>query len=50
MPSHDAGMVGFVKQLTDELHAGVGSTDGRVSKFAGVALHVGLCIIRTAAR
>ena len=48
MPSHDAGMVGFVKQLTDELHAGAGTSDGRVSKFASVTLHVGLCIIRKA--
>jgi SAM-dependent methyltransferase len=44
MPSHDAGMVGFVKQLVDELHAHM-ITEGRPSKFADIALHTGLCII-----
>jgi hypothetical protein len=48
MPSHDAGMVGFVKQLTDELHADAVTSDGRLPKFASVTLHTGLCVIRKA--
>ena len=46
MPSHDAGMVGFIKQLVDETH-GMPGLDGR-SRFAGMTLHDGLCIVRKA--
>jgi hypothetical protein len=53
MPSHDAGMVGFIKQLIDEL-AVADITEGyaepplRESKFAEMFLYVGLCIVRKA--
>lgn len=46
MPSHDAGMVGFIKQLVDELHADMVTPERRPSKFASMTLHAGLCIIR----
>jgi len=42
MPSHDAGMVGFIKQLVDEVHAGP-------AKFASMTVHPGVCVIRKAA-
>ncbi len=48
LPSHDAGMVGFIKQLVDELHADVTTPERRPSKFANMTLHTGLCIIRKA--
>jgi hypothetical protein len=47
LPSHDAGMVGFVKQLVDELRVDVGHVWG-LSKFASMTLHSELCIIRKA--
>ena len=51
MPSHDAGMVGFVKQLVDEVAAAdikdaFNAPAPRQSKFAEVAFHFGLCIVR----
>ncbi|HEX3863189.1 MAG TPA: hypothetical protein VHY35_15995 [Stellaceae bacterium] len=46
MPSHDVGLVGFVKQLVDEIHADLITPEGRVSKFASVSLYAGLCIIQ----
>jgi hypothetical protein len=48
MPSHDAGMVGFVKQLIDELHAHMVTPEERPSKFASMTLHTGVCIITKA--
>jgi hypothetical protein len=48
MPSHDAGMVGFVKQLVDELHAHIFTPEQRISKFASMTLHTGVCIITKA--
>ena len=54
MPSHDAGMVGFIKQLVDETHA-ISSREGdaifesRPSKFSSMTLYFGLCVIRKAA-
>lgn len=48
MPSHDAGMVGFVKQLVDELHAHMVTPEARPSKFASMTLHTGVCIITKA--
>jgi hypothetical protein len=48
MPSHDAGMVGFIKQLVDELNAHMVTPDQRISKFASMTLHAGLCIIKKA--
>ena len=53
MPSHDAGMVGFIKQLIDELavadiREGYAEPPPRISKFAGMFLYVGLCIVRKA--
>jgi hypothetical protein len=48
MPSHDAGMVGFVKQLVDELHAHMVTPETRPSKFASMTLHTGVCIITKA--
>jgi hypothetical protein len=48
MPSHEAGMVGFVKQLVDELHAHMLSPEARPSKFASMTLHTGVCIITKA--
>ena len=46
LPSHDGGMVGFVKQLVDELHAGFLAPEPRLSRFASMTLHTGLCIVR----
>jgi hypothetical protein len=48
MPSHDAGMVGLVKQLVDELHGDPVAPETRLSKFASMTLHAGICIIRKA--
>lgn len=48
MPSHDAGMVGFVKQLVDELHSHMVTPEGRPSTFASMTLHTGVCIITKA--
>jgi hypothetical protein len=48
MPSHDSGMVGFVKQLVDELHAHMVAPEARPSKFASMTLHTGVCIITKA--
>lgn len=48
MPSHDAGMVGFVKQLVDELHADLSTAEPRVSKFASITMYPGLCVVRKA--
>jgi hypothetical protein len=45
MPSHDAGMVGFVKQLVDELHAHMVTPEARPSTFASMTLHTAVCII-----
>jgi hypothetical protein len=55
MPSHDAGMVGFIKQLIDELAAAdikdsVGEPSKRESKFAEMLLYYGLCVVRKAPR
>jgi hypothetical protein len=48
-PSHDAGMVGFIKQLVDELHAfDPGTPEPRLSKFTSMSLHAGICIVRKA--
>lgn len=44
MPSHDAGMAGFIKQLVDEICAQP-TTEFRFSKFTGMSLHYGLCIV-----
>jgi hypothetical protein len=49
MPSHDAGMVGFVKQLVDEIHAEPQQTR-RPSRFESLTLHWGICIIKKASR
>jgi hypothetical protein len=51
MPSHDGGMVGFIKQLVDEVGAAdikenLGSASSRASKFAEMLLHDGLCVIK----
>jgi hypothetical protein len=53
MPSHDAGMVGFIKQLIDELAVvdikeDYAEPPQRTSKFAEMSLYVGLCIVRKA--
>jgi hypothetical protein len=48
MPSHDAGMVGFIKQLVDELGADAAIPEGRPSRFASITMHAGLCIVRKA--
>ena len=55
MPSHDAGMVGFIKQLIDELGVadikeGHTAPPPRESKFAEMLIYFGLCIIRKADR
>jgi len=51
MPSHDAGMVGFIKQLIDEVHIdavreGFYEPPPRQSKFASMKLYAGLAIVR----
>jgi SAM-dependent methyltransferase len=51
LPSHDAGMVGFVKQLVDEVAAAdikdaYNSPPPRQSRFSEVSFHLGLCIVR----
>jgi hypothetical protein len=53
MPSHDAGMVGFIKQLIDELGAddikeGYTSPPIRRSKISEISLYLGLCVVRKA--
>ena len=51
MPSHDAGMVGFIKQLVDEVNAIKESYEApplRRSKFDSLTLYDGLCIVRKA--
>jgi hypothetical protein len=47
MPSHDAGMVGFIKQLMDEV-GGMPAEAPRQPKISGLTLHPGVCIIRKA--
>jgi len=54
MPSHDVGMVGFVKQLIDELSApeireGVDAPEGRASKFSEMQLYDSVCVVKKAA-
>jgi hypothetical protein len=51
LPSHDAGLVGFIKQLIDELGAAsikdrLEMPAPRASKFAEMALHRGICVVR----
>ena len=53
LPSHDAGMVGLIKQLIDELAApdikeGYAAPEPRQSKFAEIVLQRGLCVITKA--
>lgn len=48
MPSHDAGMVGFVKQLIDELAIPDTRIHQRPSRFTEMTLSFGLCLIRKA--
>ena len=53
LPSHDAGMVGFIKQLLDELavadiRESYAEPPSRTSKFAEMLLYVGLCVVRKA--
>ena len=53
MPSHDAGMVGFIKQLIDELAVADIKEDyaeppTRKSKFAEMLLYFGICVVRKA--
>jgi len=49
MPSHDAGMVGFIKQLLDEVYPGNSfMVEPRDSKFESISIHWGLCIITKA--
>jgi len=50
MPTHDAGIVGFVKQLVDELHSHMVAPEARPSKFESMTLHTGVCIISKAGR
>lgn len=49
MPSHDAGMVGFIKQLVDEIHA-FPQDAPRLSRFSSITLQWGMCIVRKATR
>ena len=49
MPSHDAGMVGFIKQLVDEIHA-MPQAAPRRSRFESLTLQWGICIVRKAGR
>lgn len=53
MPSHDAGMVGFIKQLVDEVGIGDNRESQnapvpRCSRFSALTLHPGICIVRKA--
>lgn len=48
LPSHDAGMVGFVKQLVDEIHSDMTTPEKRPSKFGSMTLHAGICVIQKA--
>jgi SAM-dependent methyltransferase len=53
MPSHDGGMIGFIKQLVDEVGAAdIKDSDTAVStsesKFAEISLHFGVCIVKKA--
>jgi hypothetical protein len=49
MPSHDAGMVGFIKQLVDEIHA-MPQQAPRRSRFDSLTLQWGICVIKKASR
>jgi hypothetical protein len=44
LPSHDAGMVGFIKQLVDEISA-ADIAPGRPSKFSEMQLFPGMCVV-----
>jgi hypothetical protein len=49
-PSHDYGMVGFIKQLVDECHYDAvketqGAADNRPSRFASMSIYGGLVVI-----
>ena len=52
LPSHQAGMVGFVKQLVDECawgdvtYPGLGITSSRTSSIESVSFHRGQCVVR----
>jgi hypothetical protein len=52
MPSHQAGMVGFVKQLVDECawgdvtYPGLGISSSRVAAIDNVSLYRGQCVVR----
>ncbi len=53
IPSHDVGMVGFIKQLIDELSApeireSVDAPEPRASKFSEMHLYDSVCIVRKA--
>ncbi len=48
LPSHDAGMVGLIKQLVDEIHSDMTTPEKRPSKFSSMALHAGICVIQKA--
>jgi hypothetical protein len=50
MPSHDAGMVGFIKQLVDELHAHATTSEARPSRFANMMLSAPVCVITKVGR
>jgi hypothetical protein len=49
MPSHDAGMVGFAKQLVDEIQA-MPQEAPRRSRFESLTLQWGICIVKKASR
>lgn len=52
LPSHQAGMVGFVKQLVDECawgdvtYPGLGITSSRVAAIENVSFYRGQCVVR----
>jgi hypothetical protein len=52
MPSHQAGMVGFVKQLVDECawgdvtYPGLGISSSRESLIESISFHRGQCVVR----
>jgi len=53
MPNHDAGMVGFIKQLIDELSApeireGLDAPEPRPSKFSEMHLYDSVCVVKKA--
>ena len=47
MPNHDAGMVGFIKQLIDELPTKP-DPESRRSRLASVAAYASMCVVRKA--